>query len=56
MKQRGGSAKTGDVIPYIFCLAEGEESAKSTQADHAKHPDELKKAGSTLKIGQSMSI
>ncbi|KIM44768.1 hypothetical protein M413DRAFT_442728 [Hebeloma cylindrosporum] len=50
MKQRGGSARTGDVIPYIFCLAEGEESAKSTQADHAKHPDELRKAGSTLKI------
>ncbi|KAF8202326.1 hypothetical protein BJ912DRAFT_944501 [Pholiota molesta] len=50
MKQRGGSAKAGDVIPYIFCLAEGEESAKSAQADRAKHPDELRKGGSTLKI------
>ncbi|KAF8966275.1 DNA polymerase alpha catalytic subunit [Flammula alnicola] len=50
MKQRGGSAKTGDVIPYIFCLAEGEESAKSTQADRARHPDEFRKAGSALKI------
>ncbi|KAF9525116.1 hypothetical protein CPB83DRAFT_860041 [Crepidotus variabilis] len=50
MKQRGGSARTGDVIPYIFCLAEGEETSKSTQADRAKHPDELKRAGSSLKI------
>ena len=53
MKQRGGSAKHGDVIPYIFCLSEGEESARSAQADRAKHPDELRKAGSTLTIGCS---
>ncbi|KAH9479795.1 DNA polymerase alpha catalytic subunit [Psilocybe cubensis] len=50
IKQRGGSAKNGDVIPYIFCLAEGEESSKTGQADRAKHPDELRKAGSALKI------
>ncbi|PPQ85267.1 hypothetical protein CVT25_010040 [Psilocybe cyanescens] len=50
MKQRGGSARNGDVIPYIFCLAEGEESSKTGQADRAKHPDELRKAGSALKI------
>jgi DNA polymerase alpha subunit A len=56
MKQRGGSAKAGDVIPYIFCLAEGEESAKSAQADRAKHPDELRKGGSTLKIGKSKRL
>src|SRR6266581_3970110 len=45
MKQRGGSARHGDVIPYIFCLSEGEEPARSAQADRAKHPDELRKAG-----------
>ncbi|KAK0207637.1 hypothetical protein IW262DRAFT_1418425 [Armillaria fumosa] len=50
MKARGGSARAGDVIPYIFCLAEGEESAKTGQADRARHPDELRKAGSELKI------
>jgi len=52
MKQRGGSARTGDVISYIFCRAEGEESAKTAQADRAKHPDEIRKAASTLMIGK----
>ncbi|KAK0489470.1 hypothetical protein IW261DRAFT_1445337 [Armillaria novae-zelandiae] len=50
MKARGGSARAGDIIPYIFCLAEGEESAKTGQADRTRHPDELRKAGSDLKI------
>ncbi|KAF8964941.1 hypothetical protein BDZ97DRAFT_1918642 [Flammula alnicola] len=50
MKQRGGSAKTGDVIPYIFCLSEGQERAKSAQADRARHLDEFREAGSALKI------
>lgn len=52
MKARGGSARAGDVIPYIFCLAEGEESAKTGQADRARHPDELRKTGSEFKIGK----
>lgn len=34
----------GDVIPYVFCLSEGEESAKTAQADRAKHPDEVRKS------------
>ena len=51
MKQRGGSARTGDVIPYVFCLSEGEESAKTAQADRAKHPDEIRKS-SELAIGK----
>lgn len=50
MKAKGGNARSGDVIPYVFCLAEGEETAKTAQADRAKHPDEVRK--STLKIGQ----
>lgn len=43
LKQKGGSAKTGDVIPYVFCLPEGEESTKTAQADRAMHPDEVRK-------------
>lgn len=51
MKKAGGSARSGDVIPYIFTLPEGEEaSTKSAQASRAHHPDELRKDGSELKI------
>ncbi|KAK7031479.1 DNA polymerase [Favolaschia claudopus] len=50
MKARGGDAKLGDVIPYVFCLAEGEQTAKTAQADRAKHPEEFKKADSGLKL------
>jgi DNA polymerase alpha subunit A len=52
MKAKGATPKAGDVIPYIFCVKEGEESAKSAQADRATHPDEVRKAGSPLKIGE----
>ncbi|KAF8624027.1 hypothetical protein AX17_007233 [Amanita inopinata Kibby_2008] len=48
MKAKGGTAKIGDVIPYVFCVAEGEESAKTAQADRAKHPDEVRR--SNLKV------
>ncbi|PPQ65503.1 hypothetical protein CVT24_010799 [Panaeolus cyanescens] len=48
MKKGGSSAKVGDVVSYVFCVAEGEESAKTGQADRAKHPDEVRKEG--LKI------
>lgn len=51
MKLRGGDARHGDVIPYVFCLSEGEETAKTAQADRAKHPEEFKKAGAELKLG-----
>ncbi|KZT09817.1 uncharacterized protein LAESUDRAFT_756049 [Laetiporus sulphureus 93-53] len=50
MKARGGTARAGDVIPYVFCLGENGEAAKSAQADRAKHPDELRRAESELKI------
>lgn len=53
LKAKGGTPRAGDVIPYLFCLAEGEESAKTAQADRAKHPDEVRRAGSELKLGQS---
>ena len=51
MKARGGTARAGDVIPYVFCLGDNGESAKSAQADRAKHPDEVRRAGSGLQIG-----
>ncbi|OAX38875.1 hypothetical protein K503DRAFT_717476 [Rhizopogon vinicolor AM-OR11-026] len=44
LKAKGGSARNGDVISYVFCVAPGEETAKTAQADRAKHPDEIKKA------------
>ncbi|KAI0032658.1 DNA polymerase alpha catalytic subunit, partial [Vararia minispora EC-137] len=44
MKARGGSARAGDVIPYIFCLSEGTETGKVAQAERARHPDELRKS------------
>jgi DNA polymerase alpha subunit A len=44
MKAKGGTAKMGDVIPYIFCTADGEESTKALQAERAKHPDEVRKS------------
>ncbi|RDB16000.1 DNA polymerase alpha catalytic subunit [Hypsizygus marmoreus] len=50
LKAKGGTPRSGDVIPYLFCLGEGEEPAKTTQADRAKHPDEVRRAGSGLKI------
>lgn len=52
MKAKGGSARSGDVIPYVFCLGDGGESSKGAQAERAKHPDEIRRAGSGLKIGQ----
>ena len=52
MKAKGGNARAGDVIPYIFCLPEGAESAKTAQSDRAHHRDELRKADSSLKIGR----
>ncbi|KAJ7230554.1 DNA polymerase family B-domain-containing protein [Mycena pura] len=50
MKLRGGDARHGDVIPYVFCLAEGEQTAKTAQADRAKHPEEFRKVDSGLKL------
>ena len=52
MKAKGSSARSGDVIPYIFCLGEGGESSKGAQAERAKHPDEIRRAGSDLHIGE----
>ncbi|KAG6887799.1 hypothetical protein C0995_012659 [Termitomyces sp. Mi166 len=50
MKAKGGSPRAGDVIPYVFCLEESGEMAKTGQAERAKHPDEARRAGSELRI------
>lgn len=56
MKSKGQSAKMGDVIPYIYCLPEDGVSAKSAKAVNAHHPDDVKRIGSTLKIGEPSSF
>ncbi|EIN03911.1 DNA polymerase alpha catalytic subunit [Punctularia strigosozonata HHB-11173 SS5] len=50
MKTRGGTARSGDVIPYVFCLGASGESSKTGQADKAKHPDEVRKGGKDCQI------
>lgn len=52
MKARGGTAKAGDVIPYLFCQGEHGESSKTGQAERAMHPDEVRR-GEGVKIGMS---
>lgn len=55
MKARGGNARAGDVMQYVFCLNKDEKSAKSAQADRAYHPDELRKSPD-LKLGTFRSL
>jgi len=54
MKSKGGTARAGDVIPYIFCLGSGGESSKTGQADKARHPDEVRKADKDCQIGNAL--
>lgn len=53
MKKKGQSVKAGDVIPYVFCLGEDGNTAKTAQADKARHPDDLRRSESKLKIGET---
>jgi len=46
MKARNAAVRAGDVVPYIFCSSEGDATGNSAQAERARHPDELRKAGS----------
>ena len=51
MEAKGVSVRMGDVIPYIFCLAEdGSSSIKGAQADRAFHPDEIRRKDSGLLV------
>ena len=51
MKSKGSTVRAHDVIPYIMCLGEDGKAARTAQADHAFHPDDLRRHGSELKIG-----
>lgn len=51
MKKFGMTAKTNDTIPYIICLAEEDTLNPNLIASRARHPEEFKKEGSTLRIG-----
>jgi DNA polymerase alpha subunit A len=52
MKSKGTAVRAHDVIPYIMCLGSDGKSAKTAQADKAFHPDDLRRQGSELKIGE----
>lgn len=52
MKSKGVAVRAHDVIPYIMCLGEDGKSARTAQADKAFHPDDLRRQGSELKIGE----
>lgn len=52
MKTRGVSARAGDVIPYVFCFKDGEDSSKTAQAERAKHPDEVRRAVDEVRTGE----
>ena len=48
MKARGVGVKVGETIPYIICVGDGSNDGL---AKRAFHPEDVKKEGSTLKIG-----
>lgn len=54
LKTKGQSARAGDVVPYVFCLGDDGQTAKTAQADRARHPDELRRVGNELKIGKCL--
>lgn len=54
MKARNVAVRAGDVIPYIFCsdAGDGDGTGKTAQAERARHPDEIRKAGIELQTGE----
>src|SRR5258707_13947552 len=54
MKARNVAVRAGDVIPYIFCSdsGDGNGAGNTVQAERAKHPDELRKAGTEVQTGE----
>lgn len=43
IKARGGAARSGDVISYIFCASPDGSSSKTGRADNAHSPDEIRR-------------
>jgi hypothetical protein len=54
IKARGGSARVGDVMQYVFCLGPDGKTSRSAAADKAYTVDEIKK-DPELRIGTSVS-
>jgi len=52
MREKQQTVRIGQVIPYIFCIASTDDKSdvKLTQAERAKHPDELRRSEGTLLI------
>ena len=50
-KAKGATPHAGDVIAYIFCLGEDGKASDSAHADHAWHPEEIRRSNGELKIG-----
>jgi DNA polymerase alpha subunit A len=50
LKTRNVTVRAGDVIPYIFCSEDGDGAGNSAQAERARHPDELRKAGAGSEV------
>lgn len=56
MKSKGASVRAHDVIPYILCVGADGKGARSAQADHAFHPDDLRRQGSVLRIDYDLYL
>jgi DNA polymerase alpha subunit A len=55
MKAKGVSAKEGDMIPFMFCTPE-DPTVKGGKASNAYHKDDVRRNGSTLKVGVYPSL
>ena len=56
MKAKGTAVRAHDVIPYIMCLGSDGKTTKTARADHAYHPDDLRRQGSELKIDYDLYL
>lgn len=52
MIAKGIPAKQHDNIPFVICLREDGSSVGKGTKDNTFHPDDVRRAGSTLKIGE----
>ena len=43
MLAKNESARSGDVIPYVFCLGHKTAESKATQAERAYHPEDVRR-------------
>ncbi|TIC20656.1 hypothetical protein E3Q13_00361 [Wallemia mellicola] len=50
MKSKGGTAKSGDVISYVFCASPDGVASKTGKAENAYHPEDLRRKDSNLSL------